>query len=148
MLEHPQVSFVKNGPVLYPRSEQDYQITVAIGVPTFKIAQTFWPALVHRLEQRKAKVRVSSFEDEHEKVLATIQDKWPTGIIVSGRTVSLEAAKGKQSQRQLLNLVTALQEFYQRHLFKVEVTTRRFPKKIRYQLERKFHVQGFPSWKD
>lgn len=147
MLEHQQVSFVKNGPVLYPRTEQDYRVTVSIGVPTFKIDQTFWPALVYRLEQRKAKVTVFTFEEEHEKVLATIQDRWPTGIIISGRTVSVEAAKGKQSQRQLLNLVTALQEFYQRHMFQVQVTSRRFPKKIRYQLERKFHVQGFPSWK-
>ena len=138
---------VENGRMYYPPTLLDYNVTCALHSPTLKITQNMLPLLKQRCKNHKVKVKIYPFSEVEEKKFRKIRERWPYGFVVKGNRILIEVPKKKILFDKAQSLVEAICGFYNRNLFDVEVSSRRFAGKIRFVIERNLNEQREPGWK-
>lgn len=146
-MEKQVLRLVRNGRMFYVPSQLDYETLRSMGTPLLKIDLTELPLLKSRCRKRSVQIQVREFEAFEQLLFKKIQHRWKFPIIIKGNLIHVDIPRKKSLYPKAEILVDAIQNFYSRHLFDVEVKVRKFSKKMRFTLERTFNGKKEPEWK-
>lgn len=136
------VTLVRNGTLLYPFTERDYEELKQAGCPLTNLTIDYLPLLGSLLRRRQLKLDFIPFDPIESEMLRTkILPKWKQGISVTRDSVVLTVLKGEDEVRAE-SLQAALKRWYRKHYITFEISIKRTAKKITITMRK---VYGQPS---
>jgi hypothetical protein len=124
------ITLVRNGSILYPYTEADYETLRALRCPITDLATDYLPLLSAYARRHGHKTQVVPFEPIEQEMYATkVAPKWKHGLSVTPKEVVLTYTKDEPEER-VDKLQEALKRWYKRHYITFDVNVRRTAKKI------------------
>jgi hypothetical protein len=142
MKKNAAVTLVKNGTVLYPFTESDYEILQSLNCPLTHLTQDFLPLLKTYAKKAGVTVNLIDFDPIEADMFATkVSPRWKHGLTVTQNAVVLTYPK-EQNEQTVDNLVNALKRWYRKHYVTFDVQIKRTAKKVIVTLKKTY---GQPS---
>lgn len=136
------ITLVRNGTVLYPLAESDYEDLRQSGCPITNLTNDYLPLLGSLLRSHQKKIQIVSFDPIEAEMLRTkILPKWPHPITATQAAVTLTIPKGEDEERAE-KLQQALKRWYRNHYISFEISIKRTAKKITVTMRK---VYGQPT---
>lgn len=131
-----QVTFVKNGNILYPRTNDDYLTLRVCGIPVTDLHQDYWPLLERSRRLYGLNFHILLFKDLEDHMLEKAKSEFPYEITVSGSALTLKFPKKIKIQK-LEDFVSKLRRWYAKHSFVLDEHQRRSAKSVRITLTKR-----------
>jgi hypothetical protein len=135
----------------YVASKKDYLLLCKIRVPLRKITEDMLPLLKQRCRKAKIDIAIRSFSLLEEAVFLKIKERW-SEVTIDRRSgvIHLDISnKNKKEKTRLEDLVEALANFYERHLYATDIAIGRKTKKYyRVILTMELNHEKEPGWKN
>jgi hypothetical protein len=132
------ITLVKNGTVLYPFTERDYEELQALGCPITSLTTEYLPLLKTYARRTGRIVQTVPFEPiEAEMFGAKVTPKWKHGLAVTQDSVTLTYTK-EESEERVEKLIEALKRWYRNHYVTFEVQIKRSKTKVVVTMKKKY----------
>jgi hypothetical protein len=142
------LNLVKNAKVMYVENKDAYVLLKSMSTPMIRVDENYLPLLADRCRKYKVKIAVKDFSTIEEDFQRKITDSWKYGFKIKGNKIAVEIPRKKSLKQTTERLVNYVKQFYQSHMFDVEVRVRKFPNKVSYILERKLNGERVPEWQE
>lgn len=138
-MKNKAITLVRNGPVLFPYQESDYEGMVAIGCPITHLTNDYLPLLAALAKRNGRKVELVPFEPiEANLFQKKILPKWKHDLQVTHAAITLTYPKDGQSESSVEKLCDSLKRWYRKHFVTMEVHIKRTSKKVTVTLKKTY----------
>lgn len=136
------ITLVKNGSVLYPFTERDYEELQELGCPVNSLTCDYVPLLKTYARRVGKPINVIAFEPIEAAMYAgKIAPKWKHGLSVTKDAVTLSYPK-EENEERVERLVDALKRWYRNHYVTFDVQIKRTKMKVVITMKK---IYGQPS---
>lgn len=138
-MKNKAITLVRNGPVLYPYQESDYEEMVAIGCPITHFTNDYLPLFGALAKRKGKKVEMIPFEPiEADLFDKKILPKWKHNLQVTRSSIILTYPKDEQSESSVEKLQDALKRWYRKHFVTLDIQIKRTSKKVTITLKKTY----------
>lgn len=138
-MKNKAITLVRNGPVLYPYQEGDYEEMVAIGCPITHFTSDYLPLFGALAKRKGKKVDMIPFEPiEADLFDKKILPKWKHNLQVTHSSIILTYPKEGQSEDSVEKLQDALKRWYRKHFVTLNIQIKRTSKKVTITLKKTY----------
>lgn len=136
------VTLVRNGTLVYPFTERDYEELRQAGCPITNLTLDYLPLLGSLLKRRQLKLEFIPFDPIESEMLRTkVLPKLKHDLSVTRDAVIIVVPKGEDESR-IDNLQHALKRWYRKHYISFEISIKRTAKKATITMRK---VYGKPD---
>lgn len=123
MKQRTNLKLVRNGGLLYPQTDVDYDVLSGLGVPLNNMSSDFIPTLLTYLPSH-IKTQVFKFDELETEMLDNFRSKWKHDVALTAKAVILEYPKDVKPAH-LEKAIASLKKWYRNHFVIIEVTEKR-----------------------
>lgn len=123
MKTRTKLKLIRNGGLLYPQSDSDYEILSGLGIPLNNMSADFSPALLSFLPSRIGPT-VLQFDDIEAEMLERFRAKWSHDVTITAKAVVLEYPKNVKPAH-LEKAIASLKKWYRNHFILLEAAEKR-----------------------
>lgn len=120
MKQRTTLTLVRQGALLYPSTDDDYDILSGLGIPLNALSADFSPALLTFLPSN-IKTRVRKFDELENEMLDRFKAKWKHGVSITPKAVVLTHPKDIKPET-LEKAIASLKKWYRGHFIGLEFT--------------------------
>jgi hypothetical protein len=138
-MKNKAITLVRNGPILFPYQERDYEEMAAIGCPITHFTNDYLPLFGALAKRKGKKVELIPFDPiEAEMFNSKILPKWKHDLQVTHAAVTLTYPKDGQSEASVEKLIEALKRWYRKNYVTLDVQIKRTSKKVTVTLRKTY----------
>lgn len=124
------ITLVRNGTILYPLTERDYEELQAISCPITNLTIDYLPLLATMAKRYNKGIVTVPFDPIESEMLETkVLPKWKHGLTATHDAVTITYPKS-ESEPSVEKLLQALKRWYRKHYITFEVSVKRTSKKV------------------
>jgi hypothetical protein len=123
MKQRTTLTLVRNGGLIYPKGDADYEVLSALGVPMNNLSADFIPALLSYLPST-VKHTIVKFDELEAEMLERFETKWKREVIVTAKAVTLTYDKDTK-EALVTKAIASLKRWYRDHFYKLESAEKR-----------------------
>ena len=138
-MKNKAITLVRNGPVLFPYQESDYEEMATIGCPITHFTNDYLPLFGALARRKNKRVEIIRFEPIEADLFKTkILPKWKHDLQVTHAAIVLTYPKDNQDEASIEKLIDALKRWYRKHFVYLEVQIKRTSKKVAITLKKNY----------
>jgi 1-acyl-sn-glycerol-3-phosphate acyltransferase len=138
-MKNKAITLVRNGPILFPYQESDYEEMVALGCPITHFTSDYLPLFGALAKRKGKKVDMIPFEPIEEDLFKKkILPKWKHDLQVTHAAITLTYPKGEQSESSVEKLCDALKRWYRKNFVTLEIHIKRTSKRVTVTLKKTY----------
>ena len=122
-MKHTPITLVRNGGLIYPKGDADYDVLLNLGVPMNNLNADFIPALLTYLPS-KVKHKVVKFDELEAEMLERFEAKWKREVVITPKAVTLVFDKSTK-EALVTKAVASLRKWYRGHFYRLDSAEKR-----------------------
>jgi hypothetical protein len=123
------LKIVRNGQLVYPASDSDYEILLSYGVPMHNMTADFLPTLLTYLPS-KVKRTVVRFDELEASMLERFKEKWKHEVSLTVKSVTLTYPRDTQ-EALVEKAIVSLRRWYRGHFYLLSSEEKRAGKSVK-----------------
>lgn len=130
------IHLVRDNGVLRPKEDTDYEVLKQLKIPFYKIEENLFSMLTQAERRLGLQFHVSNFSELEEALAQKVAAKWPHLFSITRNEITLITPK-VFCEKRIDKLVSALQSWYSKHDYVLEVNYKRTSKTLKVSLLKK-----------
>lgn len=123
MKQKKNLTMIRNGSLLYPHKDADYELLSELGIPLNNLSADFAPALLAFLPSN-VKAVLRKYDEVEAEMLERFESKWKHDVNITAKAVTLTYPKNIKPE--LLQKATeSLKKWYRGHFYTLEASEKR-----------------------
>ena len=129
-----KLQLIRNLKILYPRTDEDYNLLLELGCPMTKIDVDYFPTLRTFLP-KSVKVSVTEFSVLQAQMVIDLQKKFKHEVELLGNSVVLSYPK-ELNEATLEKAMSAIRFWYRKHFITLSPTVKKSGKTTKMSLQK------------
>lgn len=117
------LTLVRNGGLIYPRTDSDYEVLLNLGIPANNLTADFIPSLLNYLPSN-VKHTIVKFDELEEQMIERFESRWKREVNFTAKAVTLVYSKDT-TETLVEKAVTSLRKWYRGHFYRLEASEKR-----------------------
>ena len=134
MKQRKQLTLIRNGSLLYPHKDGDYEVLSELGVPLNNLSSDFAPALLTLLPSTVSPT-IRRFEEVEAEMLERFEAKWSHDVTITAKAVILTYPKTVKPE-YLQKAIESLKKWYRGHFYALEASEKRAGRDMKTTLDK------------
>jgi hypothetical protein len=123
MKQRTTLTLVRNGGLIYPKGDADYEVLLELGVPMNNLNADFIPALLTYLPST-VKHKQVRFDELEAEMLERFESKWKREVTITPKAVTLVFEKDTKVAI-VEKAVASLKKWYRGHFYRLDSAEKR-----------------------